>query len=86
MGGDGLPAELFQILKDEAVKVLHSITNLENSATVTGLEKVNFHSGPKEGQCQKMFKQYMNGGLPEVQLDLEKAKEPEIKVPAFAGS
>ena len=24
-GGDGLPAELFQILKDDAVKVLHSI-------------------------------------------------------------
>ena len=23
-GGDGFPAELFQILKDEAVKVLHS--------------------------------------------------------------
>ena len=25
-GGDGLPVELFQILKDDAVKVLHSIT------------------------------------------------------------
>ena len=24
-GGDGMPAELFQILKDDAVKVLHSI-------------------------------------------------------------
>ena len=24
-GGDGLPVELFQILKDDAVKVLHSI-------------------------------------------------------------
>ena len=24
-GGDGIPAELFQILKDESVKVLHSI-------------------------------------------------------------
>ena len=24
-GSDGIPAELFQILKDEAVKVLHSI-------------------------------------------------------------
>ena len=24
-GGDGIPAELFQILKDEAIKVLHSI-------------------------------------------------------------
>ena len=24
-GGDGIPAELFQILKDDAVKVMHSI-------------------------------------------------------------
>ena len=24
-GGDGIPAEIFQILKDDAVKVLHSI-------------------------------------------------------------
>ena len=31
-GSDGIPAELFQILKDDAVKVLHSIleANLEN--------------------------------------------------------
>ena len=49
-GGDGIPVELFQILKDDAVKVLHSIcqTNLENSAVATGLEKVSFHSNPKE--------------------------------------
>ena len=26
-------------------------TNLENSAVATGLEKVCFHSNPKEGQC-----------------------------------
>ena len=30
--------------------------NLENSIVATGLEKVSFHSNPKEGQCQKMFK------------------------------
>ena len=30
--------------------------NLENSAVATGLEKVSFHSNPKEGQCQGMFK------------------------------
>ena len=45
-GGDGIPFELFQILQDDAVKVLHSICqqNLENSAVATGLEKVSFHS------------------------------------------
>ena len=29
---------------------------LENSAVATGLEKVSFHSSPKERQCQRMFK------------------------------
>ena len=28
---------------------------LENSTVTTGLEKVSFHSNPKEGQCQRMF-------------------------------
>ena len=56
-GGDGIPVELFQILKDDAVKVLHSIpANLENSVVATGLEKVSFHSNPKERQCQRMLK------------------------------
>ena len=30
--------------------------NLENSVVATGLEKVHFHSNPKEGQCQRTFK------------------------------
>ena len=57
-GGDGIPTELFQILKDDAVKVLHSICQqiLENSAVATGLEKVSFHYYPKERQCQRMLK------------------------------
>ena len=52
-GGDGIPAELFQILKDDA---LNMATNLENSAVATGLGKVSFHSNSKEKQCQRMFK------------------------------
>ena len=57
-GGDGIPVELVQILKDDAVKVLHSNmpANLENSAVATGLDKVSFHSNPKERQCQRMLK------------------------------
>ena len=48
-GGDEVPVELFQILKDDAVKVLQSICQhfLENSAVATGLEKVSFHPNPK---------------------------------------
>ena len=46
-----MPVELFQIIKDDAVKVLHSIgQQIWNSAVATGLEKVSFHSNPKERQ------------------------------------
>ena len=52
-GGDRIPVELFQILKDDAVlnmkcesAVLNMPANLENSAVATGLEKVSFHSNP----------------------------------------
>ena len=58
-GGDGIPVELFQILKYDAMKesaTLNMPANLENSAVATGLEKVSFHSNPKERQCQRMHK------------------------------
>ena len=44
-----------KILKNEAVKVLHSICqqNVENAAVATALEKVSFHSNPKERQFQR---------------------------------
>ena len=83
--------------------------NLENSAVATGLEKVRFHSNPKERQCQKCsnyytialishaskvmlkilqarFQQYVNRELPDLQAGLEKAEEPEIKLPTSIGS
>ena len=49
-GGDGIPVELFQILKDDALSVP---ANLENSAVATGLEKVSFHSNPKERHAKE---------------------------------
>ena len=56
-GGDGIPAELVQILNDDAVKVLLPMAaNLHNSAVATGWEKVSFRFNPKEGKCQRMFK------------------------------
>ena len=57
-GRDGIPVELFQILKDDAMKVLqlNMPANLENSTVATGLEKVSFHFYPKERQCQRMLK------------------------------
>ena len=75
----------------------------------TGLEKVSFHSNPKEGDAKKCsnyhtialishaskvmlkilqakLQQYLNLELQDIQLGLEKAEEPEIKLPTFFGS
>ena len=54
-GSDGIPAELFKILKDDSVKsaALNMPVNLENSALATGLENVSFHSNPKEGNAKE---------------------------------
>ena len=47
-GGDRIPDELFQTLKEDAVKVLHSIFQQiwKTQVVATGLEKVSFHSNP----------------------------------------
>ena len=83
--------------------------NLENSAVATGLEKVSFHSNPKESnakECsnyrtitlishaskvllkilQARLQQYLNLNFQMFKLVLEKAEEPEIKLPTSAGS
>ena len=54
-GGNGIPVELFQILKDDAVKVVHSICQ-QIFSSGSGLEKVSFQFNPKERRCQRMFK------------------------------
>ena len=47
-GNDGIPAELFQILKYGAVKVLHLVCQQiwKTQQCNTGLEKISFHSNP----------------------------------------
>ena len=57
-GGNGIPGELFQILKDDAVKVLHSIcsTNLENSTFQQWLQdwkRSVFIPVPKKGNTKE---------------------------------
>ena len=50
-GGDGIPVELFQILKYDAVQVLHSMCQQicqENLVVATGWEKVSFHPNPNK--------------------------------------
>ena len=56
-GGDGIPVELFQISKYDAVKVLHSIASKFgklSSRQRTG--KCLLHSNLKEKQSQRMLK------------------------------
>ena len=106
-GGDGIPVELIQILKDDAVKVLRSIcqqiwktqqwpqdwrssvfipilkkgnakvcSNYRTIAFISHISKVMLKI------LQARLQQYMNWELP----DVEKAEEPEIKLPTSTES
>ena len=46
-GCNGIPAELFKTLKDDAIKVLHS--TCQQIWKTTGLEKVNLYPNSQEG-------------------------------------
>ena len=60
-GGDGIPVELFQILKDDSVKGLHSICQQIWKAQQWPQDwKRCFHSNRKEMQCQRIFKLLLN--------------------------
>ena len=110
-GGDRIPIELFQILKDDAVQVLHSICQQiwKTQQWPQDWERSVFISIPKKGnakECSNYFtvafishaskvmltilqvrlQQYMNYELQMCKLDLEKAEEPEIKLPTSIGS
>ena len=53
-GGDGIPAELFQILKDDAVKVPHSISQqIWKTAVATGWKRSVFIPIPKKGNAKE---------------------------------
>ena len=54
-GGYGIPVELFEILKDDAVKVLHSICQefLKTQLWPQDWKKVSFYPNLKERQCQE---------------------------------
>ena len=54
-GGDGIPVELFQILKDDAVKVLHSICQLiwKTQQWPQDLKRSVFIPIPKKGNAKE---------------------------------
>ena len=110
-GGDGTPVELFQILKDDAVKVLHSICQQiwETQQWPQAWKRSAFIPIPKKGnpkECsnyhtialishaskvmlkilQARLQQYVNRDFQMFRLVLEKAEEPEIKLPTPTGS
>ena len=108
-GGDGIPVELFQILKDHAVKVLHSICQQiwKIQQWPQDWKRLVFIPVPKKGNPKKcsnyctlalishasrvMFKILRARLQPSetrtpFKLDLEKAEDPEIKLPTSVGS
>ena len=62
-GGDGIPVELFQILNDDVVKVLHSIRHKFeklSSGHRTGKGQFSFQSQERQCSKQRMLKQLHN--------------------------
>ena len=53
--------------------------NLENSAVATGLEKVSFHSNPKEKPCQRMLKLPHNSLISHTSKEMLKILEARLQ-------
>ena len=110
-GGDGIPAELFQVIKDNAVKVLHSICQQiwKTQQWSQDWKRSVFIPIPKKGNAKECsnyrtialishtskvmlkilparLQQYVNWNFQMFKLDLEKAEEPEIKLPTYLES
>ena len=109
-GGDGIPVELFQILKDDAMKVLHSICqqiwktqqwpqdwkrsvfilipkkgNAKESSNYRTIALISHASKVMLKILQARLQQYVNN-FQLFNLVLEKAEEPETKLPTSTGS
>ena len=110
-GDDDIPVQLFQILKDDAVKVLHSICqqvwkaqqwpqDWKRSVFIpipkkgNAKECSNYHTSALISQASKVMlkilqarlQQYRTVNFLMFKLVLEKAEQPEIKLPTSAGS
>ena len=108
-GGDGTPVELFQILKDDAVKALNSICqqiwktqqwpqdwkrsvfipipkkdNVKQCSNYRTIAHISHTSKVMLKILQARLQQYVNFQM--FKLVLEKAEEPEIKLPTSLGS
>ena len=100
--GDGIPVELFQILKDDAVKMLHSICqqiwktqqwpqDWKRSVFIPSPKKSNTKDVQTTTQLhpshtKKVMLKILQARLYMFKLGLEKAEETEIKLPTSTGS
>ena len=81
-GGDGIPAELFQILKDDAVKVLHVYdSKFGKLSTGHRTGKVSFHSSAKE--CSNYLTIALISHANKVMLKILQAKLQQYKIQKF---
>ena len=108
-GGDGIPVELFQILKDNAVKgqqiwktssghrtgkgqffiPIPKKGNAKECSNYLTIVFISHNSKVMLKTLQARIQQYVNQERENFQmfkLDLEKAEEPEIKLPTAVGS
>ena len=110
-GGDGIPVELFQLLKDDAVKELHSICQKiwktqqwpqdwkgqfsfqfprkavpKNAQTYHTVALIFYAYTVMLKILQAWLQQHVNHELQMFRQVLEKAEEPEIKLPMSVGS
>ena len=99
-GGDGIPVELFQILKDDAVKVLQSKCQQiwKTQQWPQDWKRSVFIPIPKKGngkECSNYCTIALISHASEVMLKmsfqrtsciLKKAEEPEIKLPTSVGA
>ena len=92
-GGDGIPDELFQILKDDAMKVLHSICQpiWKTQQWPEDWKRSVFIPIPKKGNAKECSNYRTIAFISHAskvmfKLVLEKAEEPDIKLPTSAGS
>ena len=99
-GGDGIPVELFQILKDDAVKVLHSICQQiwKTQQWPQDWKRSVFVLIPKKGNAKECSNYHTIALISHaskvmlkilqarIKLLLEKAEEPEIKLTSAGSS
>ena len=90
-GGDGIPVELFQILKDDAVNMLHSTCQQiwETQQWPQDWKRSVFIPIPKKGnakECSNYYTIVLISHASKVMLKILQAEEPKIKLPTCAGS